>query len=383
MSSPSYSSSSSSEEKNASMFRVFATGCNEWWQQQEDSGSSIRHETRREHLNRDRAAAHEALRNDYFNTPCVYTALEFKTRFRMSRELFLRILHDIEREVPWFTQRVDARGRVGFSTLQKCTAAIRYMAYGTASDMFGEYLKMSGRHIRSCVYKFSKAIVLLYRSRYLRKPMASEVEQLQAKHAEKHGFVGMLGNIDCTHWDWKNCPTAWHGQFARGDHPYPSIILEATGPDSSFELRGTLYKRGYYLADGIYPDYLTIVKSLSQPIGVKRQTYKNAHDAARKDIERAFGVLKSKWHIVDRPSKCFYQVKMRNIMYACVILHNMILEDNGLAICQHNPNEDAPMYEEINEDKKRRNRQEIRSREIHDALTADLIEYIHVRSSNR
>ncbi|XP_076913450.1 uncharacterized protein LOC143572081 [Bidens hawaiensis] len=382
MSSPSYSSSSSSEEKNASMFRAFATGCNEWWQQQEDSGSSIRHETRRERLNRDRAAAHEALRNDYFNTPCVYTASEFKTRFRMSCELFLRILHDIEREVPWFTQRVDARGRVGFSTLQKCTAAIRYMAYGTASDMFDEYLKMSGRHIRSCVYKFSKAIVLLYRSRYLCKPTASE--------------------------------------FARGDHPYPSIILEAvasqdlwfwhaffgvagsnndinvleqspvfddwineTAPDSSFELRGTLYKRGYYLADGIYPDYSTIVKSLSQPIGVKRQTYKKAHDAERKDIERAFGVLKSKWHVVDRPSKYFSQVKMRNIMYACVILHNMILEDNGLAICQHNPNEDAPMYEEINKDKIRRNRQEIRSREIHDALTADLIECIHVRSRNQ
>ncbi|XP_076961170.1 uncharacterized protein LOC143637734 [Bidens hawaiensis] len=298
--------------------------------------------TRRESLNRDRVAAHEALRNDYFNTPCVYTASEFKTRFRMSRELFLRILHDIEREVSWFTQRVDARGLVGFSTLQNCTAAIHYMAYGTASDMFDEYLKMSGQHIRSCVYKFSKAIILLYRSRYLRKPTASEVELLQAKHAEKHGFVGMLGSIDCTHWDWKNYPTACHGQFARGNHPYPSIILEAvasqdlwfwrtffgvagsnndinildqspvsddwineTAPDSSFELRGTLYKRGHYLADGIYPDYSTIVKSLSQPIGVKRKTYKKAHEAERKDIERAFRLLKSKWHIVDRPSKCF------------------------------------------------------------------------------
>ncbi|XP_076907476.1 uncharacterized protein LOC143563945 [Bidens hawaiensis] len=173
----------------------------------------------------------------------------------MSRELFLRILHDIEREVPWFTQRVDARGRVGFSTLQKCTAAIRYMAYGTASDMFDEYLKMSGRHIRSCVYKFSKAIVLLYRSRYLRKPTASEVEQLQAKHAEKHGFVGMLGsNNDINVLDQSPVFDDW---------------INETGPDSSFELRGTLYKRGYYLADGIYPDYSTIVKSLSQPIGVK------------------------------------------------------------------------------------------------------------------
>ncbi|GJY88354.1 ALP1-like protein isoform X1 [Tanacetum coccineum] len=33
--------------------------------------------------------------------------------------------------------------------------------------------------------------------------------------------------IDCMHWEWKNCPKAWHGQFGRGDKKYPTILLEA------------------------------------------------------------------------------------------------------------------------------------------------------------
>ena len=36
----------------------------------------------------------------------------------------------------------------------------------------------------------------------------------------------MLGSLDCMHWKWKNCPTAWVGQYA-GRSESPTIILEA------------------------------------------------------------------------------------------------------------------------------------------------------------
>jgi hypothetical protein len=43
---------------------------------------------------------------------------------------------------------------------------------------------------------------------------------------EKRGWPGMLGNVYCMHWTWKNFPKAWHGQFCGKSHD-PTIVLEA------------------------------------------------------------------------------------------------------------------------------------------------------------
>ncbi|GJV13905.1 ALP1-like protein, partial [Tanacetum coccineum] len=62
---------------------------------------------------------------------------------------------------------------------------------------------------------------------------------------------------------------------------------------------------GYYLTDGIYPEWAVLMKSISQPGSndVKQIRYKQAHEAARKDVERALGVLKKKWVIVRIPAR--------------------------------------------------------------------------------
>uniref|UniRef100_A0A0D3DQL3 Uncharacterized protein n=1 Tax=Brassica oleracea var. oleracea TaxID=109376 RepID=A0A0D3DQL3_BRAOL len=36
----------------------------------------------------------------------------------------------------------------------------------------------------------------------------------------------MIGSIDCMHWEWENCPTAWKGQYSCGSGK-PTIVLEA------------------------------------------------------------------------------------------------------------------------------------------------------------
>ncbi|KAM0050466.1 putative harbinger transposase-derived protein [Helianthus debilis subsp. tardiflorus] len=127
----------------------------------------------------------------------------------MSHRLFTRIADDLAGQDPFFTQRPDARGYEGFSTLQKCIAAIRQLAYGTVADALDEYLQMSARTMRECLYRFCHNVVKRYSKKYLRKPNAYEVQQLYQAHEARHGFSGMLGSIDCMHWAWQNYPNAW------------------------------------------------------------------------------------------------------------------------------------------------------------------------------
>ncbi|GJU37875.1 ALP1-like protein [Tanacetum coccineum] len=102
------------------------------------------------------------------------------------------------------------------------------IAYGAVPDSLDEYLQMGATTARDSLRNFCKVIMNLYGEEFLRKPTYTEMEKLYAHHDEKHGFPGMLGSIDCTHWPWLNCPVAYRAQFPRGDHgPDPFILLEA------------------------------------------------------------------------------------------------------------------------------------------------------------
>lgn len=46
----------------------------------------------------------------------------------------------------------------------------------------------------------------------------------------------------------------------------------------------------------------------------------------RKDLERAFGVLVSRFHVLKYPAKLSYRSHISIVMKACFILHNMVVE---------------------------------------------------------
>lgn len=49
-------------------------------------------------------------------------------------------------------------------------------------------------------------------------------------------------------------------------------------------------------------------------------------EAARKDGERCFGVLKSRFGILSQPGRLWDEAMMRTVWKACVILHNMVVK---------------------------------------------------------
>nr|GEW54435.1 protein ALP1-like isoform X1 [Tanacetum cinerariifolium] len=174
----------------------------------------------------------------------------------------------------------------------------------------------------------------LYGDEYLRKPTQTDIEKLYAYHEEKHGFLGMVGSIDCMKWPWDQCPVRLCSQLCRGDsRSYPFSLLEVVAsqdlwiwhaffgvagsnndinvihqspllndlkegkaPEVAFVANDVHYKWGYYLTNGIYPEWSFLIQSISHPGAhdTKRIRYKQAHEAARKDVKQAFSVLKKK-----------------------------------------------------------------------------------------
>ncbi|KAK2650992.1 hypothetical protein Ddye_018481 [Dipteronia dyeriana] len=50
-------------------------------------------------------------------------------------------------------------------------------------------------------------------------------------------------------------------------------------------------------------------------------------EACRKDVERAFGVLQSRFAIVAGPARFWHKHILHDIMTTCIIMHNMIIAD--------------------------------------------------------
>nr|XP_043635954.1 uncharacterized protein LOC122607101 [Erigeron canadensis] len=80
------------------------------------------------------------LMRKYFVDEPIYNAKMFRRCYRMSKRLFLQICDDLETEYPFFQQRYDGSGKLGFSTKLKCTSALRQLAYGTSVNAYGTSL---------------------------------------------------------------------------------------------------------------------------------------------------------------------------------------------------------------------------------------------------
>jgi hypothetical protein len=57
------------------------------------------------------------------------------------------------------------------------------------------------------------------------------------------------------------------------------------------------------------------------------QHFAQIQEAAHKDVQHAFEVLQARFAIVARPSASWSRQRLRTAVKACIILHNMIVED--------------------------------------------------------
>ncbi|CAL8994538.1 unnamed protein product [Prunus brigantina] len=248
------------------------------------------------------------------------------------------------------------------AVVYKSTVARMWTDIGTSIDQVDEIARIGKSTMLEALVRFCDAIETLYTRDYLRRPTHRDLQQ-QLQKAEARGFPGMIGSIDCMHWQWKNCPTAlqgdygnrkcqksiilkavagfdtwvWHAFFgvARSQNDLNVLgqslvfndVLRGQGPNITYQVNNTVYQTGYYLADGIYPRWTTFVKSIPNPRSQKQKLFATYQEGYMKDVERYFGILQARWLIIRGAARMFDEEILRSIMMTCIILHNMIVED--------------------------------------------------------
>ncbi|KAE8896831.1 hypothetical protein PF005_g21073 [Phytophthora fragariae] len=310
---------------------------------------------------RDHADGHRRLYLDYFGSDPVYNARLFRRRFRMPTRVFDRLMNGVLEMDDYFRQKPDVTGKLGLSPLQKVTAVLRMYRYGVAADATDEYVRLGETTATEAFQRFTKAVLNKFGSEYLREPTAADIQH-HTRINEQRGFPGMFGSLDCTHWTWKDCPVAWQGMYQDKDgvrsvimeavatqnlwiwHSYiglpssnndinvvdrsPFMVnwLKGNAPSHSYTVNDNAYSMCYLLCDGIYPEWSVFVKTISNPSGEKEKLYAKTQEGMRKDVERCFGVLQGRFAILARTAPFLDQGLLNDVWYACVVMHNMIIE---------------------------------------------------------
>ncbi|CAL2265025.1 unnamed protein product [Prunus armeniaca] len=225
-----------------------------------------------------------------------------------------------------------------------------------------EIAQMGKSTILESLMRFCDAMETLYTMDYLRRPTPRDLQRLLQK-AESRGFPRMIGSIDCMHWQCKIYPTAWQGDYGNkkgqksiileavagfdawvwhaffevtgsqndlnvlGQSPVFNDVLRGEAPNITYEINNTIYHNGYYLADDIYPRWTTFMKSIPHPRSQKQKLFAAYQEGYRKDLERCFGILQARWAIIRGVTRLFDEEVLRSIMMTCIILLNIIVED--------------------------------------------------------
>ena len=326
----------------------------------------------------------DCLLYDYLGPKPLFDGREFEMMFRVSRRRFQCIMEDIGNAgIPFFLQSADCFGKKGASIEARILLPLKCMGYGVPPHCFMDYFSMSSTLAKDCYNNFQDACVKLYLDEYLRPPSSEDLKGITRLHRSVHaGVDGMLGSLDCMHTYWDKCPVGWQGAFMNGAKKKPSIVLEAacdyhlwfwhasygyagtlndinilnlspltemflTGEMAKLEeevtpfiIGGEEFQQLFLLVDGIYPSFSRFVKGYKHPCGDFEKALTTWQESARKDIERAFGVLQAKFQCIARPIVLRALERIEAMVTSALILHNMCVSDRimeGDCRARYNP----------------------------------------------
>ncbi|CAL2278610.1 unnamed protein product [Prunus armeniaca] len=186
-------------------------------------------------------------------------------------------------------------------------AALRMLAYGASAEQVDEIARMGKSTVLECLVRLCDAVENLYTREYLRKPTLRDLQRLLQKSEAR----GEYGNRK--------------GQ--------KSIILEAVALfdcwvwHAFFGVAGSQNDLNVLGQSPVFDEVDDILKTIPNPQSEKERNFASFQEGYRKDVERCFGILQARWAIIRGAARMLDEEVLRSIMMTCIILHNMIVED--------------------------------------------------------
>ncbi len=318
--------------------------------------------------NWDHDRARQCIHSDWLGPSPFFDDRTFERTFRVTRRVADNILETLARSSSFFREGTDVTGKAKIDPKAKLLMTLKMLAYGNSPSAFMDFFQIGETTARRCLKNFTT--ILSHdkdlRGIFLRTMSRTDARRVSALHEEVHRVPGMIGSLDCMHVAWRTCPIAWQGQF-QGKESSPTIVLEALADhnlwfwhhafgyagtlndinifdqspllkafldstftnevDFSYELGGNVFAELFVLVDGIYPEIARFVKTFEEPIGERNKTFAIWQESSRKDIERAFGVLQRKFHVLVKPFELWYATDISDVVETCILLHNMMVSE--------------------------------------------------------
>lgn len=297
----------------------------------------------------------------------------FRRRFGVRFERFKNFCETARNWDTIKTEETDVSGREAVPLELKVLGALRMVCKGCAFDAIAELSGMSESTMHRFFHSFWKRFVTHFKDLWIKYPKTAAEAARSMEMYEKLGFPGAAGSVDCTHVWWGNCPAGLANLYT-GKEKVPTVAYEVTvdhvgkclhvseghpgsrsdktivktdeflqamkkkeilwedvtfvlyrADGSTFQVRGA-----YLISDNGYAKWRMLQAPIKSPSTLDELQWSTRLESVRKDVECFFGRLKIRFRILRSRIMFHKQSRVDNVFYAACIMHNMILEDDGL-----------------------------------------------------
>jgi hypothetical protein len=109
----------------------------------------------------------------------------------MRKSLFLEIMDDLKAANPFFEQKRNVAGVMGFSSIHKCIIAIKMLAYSSAADSMDDTYCIVESTVLATVKEFVGTINNIFGPEFIRPPTENEINHILQVN-ESRGFSGII-----------------------------------------------------------------------------------------------------------------------------------------------------------------------------------------------